>query len=115
MKTEPFHLPEPPDPLDALLREADEYIPDNGFTARVVENLPARRHRRWRRLAVLSTALVVGTGLVAWQSSAWIALVLSAVQQPALPHWQSVLSVIPLLAALASLVWVGFTLANEED
>jgi len=115
MKPEPPIAPENGDPLDALLRDADEYTPDNGFTARVVQHLPARRNRRWRRLAVLSAALLIGVGLAAWQSPAWFAIVCGALKQPALPYWQSVLGVMPMLAAFASLIWVVFALANEED
>ena len=114
MKTEPTNLPENADPLDALLRDADEYIPDNGFTARVVQNLPARRSRRWSRFAVLSAALLIGVGLVAWQSPAMFAI-FSGLFKPSVLNWQTVFGLVPLLAALASLVWVVFALANEED
>jgi hypothetical protein len=115
MKLEPPDPSENQDPLEALLRDADEYTPDNGFTARVVQQLPARRHGNWRRQAVLAAALLLGVGLAAWQSPALYAMVCGALQRPALPHWQSVLVVMPILAAFASLVWVVLALANEED
>jgi hypothetical protein len=46
--------------LDTRLREEAAYIDDHGFTARVVEKLPARRIRRSLRAAIL-----VGLTLVA--------------------------------------------------
>ena len=51
--------PETNDPLDALLREQDKYIEDNGFTARVVAALPRRR----RALAA--------SGSPAWRRGDW--------------------------------------------
>jgi hypothetical protein len=50
--------PEPNDPLDALLREKEKHIDDNGFTKRVIEALPKRRLAPIRRL-LLSGALVL--------------------------------------------------------
>jgi hypothetical protein len=115
MKTNQPQLPDGDDPLDALLREADEYVPDNGFAARVLKNLPARRKRRESRFAVLSAALLIGVGVAAWQSPAFIAIFGSAMRPSSLLHWQTVLGFVPLLAALGSLVWVVFKLALEED
>lgn len=39
--------------LDARLREASPYIDDGGFTARVVQYLPARKQRSSRRAFIL--------------------------------------------------------------
>ena len=42
------------DPLDRQLREAMPYIDDNGFTAQVLQRLPApRRHRDLLRAVIL--------------------------------------------------------------
>src|SRR5208283_278691 len=58
--------PESNDPLDALLREQDSYIEDNGFTARVVAALP-RRRRAWLRPGFLLGAVTIGSVLaVGW-------------------------------------------------
>ena len=38
-----MNLPETNDPLDALLREQNLYVEDNGFTMRVISALPRRR------------------------------------------------------------------------
>jgi hypothetical protein len=115
MKNNSPNLPENADPLDALLRDADEYLPDNGFTARVVQKLPARRNRHWLRLMLLSTAMLLGVGLAAWQSPAMFAIFSGSLNLPSLLHWQTVVGLVPLLAALGSLVWVVFAVANEED
>ena len=48
------------DPLDALLREENHYIEDNGFTVRVMAALPQRRRRGWSRPALLLGATVIG-------------------------------------------------------
>lgn len=45
--------------LDARLREESPYIDDDGFTARVVQQLPARRQSRSLRTAILLCATVV--------------------------------------------------------
>lgn len=54
-----MNLTEPNDPLDQLLRESNEHIDDNGFTARIVEALPRRRHA-WFRPFVISAAAFCG-------------------------------------------------------
>ena len=48
------------DPLDALLREQNDYIEDNGFTAGVMAALPQRRRRASLRPALLLGATAVG-------------------------------------------------------
>ena len=42
----------PEDPIDALLREQNAYVDDNGFTARVIKELP-RRRRAWLRPTIM--------------------------------------------------------------
>ena len=47
--------------LDALLRDETPYIDDDGFTARVVRQLPARRQRRsLRAMILLGMTLLAG-------------------------------------------------------
>ena len=112
------HLPgmsEGSDPLDALLREADEYLPDNGFTARVLQDLPARRGRAWLRFAVLSAALLIGMALTAWQLPVMFTVISGTLKQPSLLTWQTVLGFVPLMAGLASLLWGLIAVASGED
>jgi hypothetical protein len=54
-----MNSPETNDPIDKLLREQDRYVNDDGFTRRVLERVPRRRHRveaRW----VLAAMFVLG-------------------------------------------------------
>ncbi len=52
------------DPVDRQLREAAPYIDDNGFTARVLQQLPApRRTRRSLRGAILLAATLLASAL----------------------------------------------------
>src|SRR6266481_8688743 len=52
------------DPVDRQLREAAQYVDDNGFTARVLRQLPApRRARRSLRGAILLAATLLATAL----------------------------------------------------
>jgi hypothetical protein len=61
-----MNLPDTNDPLDALLREQDSYIDDNGFTARVLASLPLRRRRAWIRPAILLGTTAIGYLLALW-------------------------------------------------
>ncbi|MDQ6626155.1 MAG: DUF5056 domain-containing protein [Verrucomicrobiota bacterium] len=47
--------------LDARLRDESPYLDDDGFTARVVQKLPARRHSRSLRTAILLCATIVAS------------------------------------------------------
>jgi hypothetical protein len=115
MKDNLPNAPEAHDPLDALLREADGYIPDNGFTARILTSLPARRKHSWRRFVVLSAAMLIGAVLVAWQLPADIAIISTMPKQWSAFRWHMLVAFVPLLVALASLGWGVFAVANEED
>ena len=115
MKSNDPQLPDGNDPLDALLREADEYMPDKGFTARVLHNLPARRSRSWSRLAVLSAALLICVGLVAWQAPLLFAAFCGVMKHPSLLNWQTILAIVPLVVALTSLGWILVAVATSED
>ena len=52
--------------LDEIWQESDVYIEDDGFTARVMEQLPPPRQTfRWRRLILVASALLAAVvGLV---------------------------------------------------
>src|SRR5438128_12459308 len=50
--------------LDRQLREASPYIDDDGFTARVMANLPvAQREPRWLRAMILLGLAILGSGI----------------------------------------------------
>ena len=109
------NIPGASDPIDELLREADSYIPDDGFTTRVLTSLPARRKHSWRRFVVLSTAMLIGTVLVVWQLPLAIATFGALPKHWSAFHWQMLVAIVPLLAALVSIGWVVFTVTNEEE
>ncbi|MEJ0088249.1 MAG: hypothetical protein WDM80_00605 [Limisphaerales bacterium] len=115
MKNESPNQPENNDPLDALLREPDPYIPDNGFTTRVLTSLPVRQKHSWRRFVVLSAAMLIGAVLVVWQLPAAIAMFSTLPRQWSAFQWQTLIAFVPLLAALVSLGWVAFAVTNEEE
>ena len=59
--------PDTDDPLDALLREQNTYLEDNGFTARVMAALPPRRRHARMRTALILGATALGCVLaVRW-------------------------------------------------
>jgi hypothetical protein len=101
------------DPLDALLREQDKHIDDNGFTARVVAALPRRRRASPRSLLLLG-AVAIGSALaVLWlpwgNLQALDASALLSLDSQALMPWALTISVI------ASLVWGATSALEPED
>lgn len=57
------------DPIEALLGEEPGYIEDQGFSARVVAALPARRPLAWLRPVLILGATVLSLALMVW----WLA------------------------------------------
>jgi hypothetical protein len=55
-----MNSPETTDPIDKLLRDQDAYVPDDGFTKRVIAGLPRRKSTLLPRLVLLA-AVMVGT------------------------------------------------------
>lgn len=53
--------------LDARLREETPYFDDNGFTARVLQQLPKRQRRSYRAVILLAATLFAS--VVAYQMS----------------------------------------------
>ena len=107
-----MNRPEENDPLDALLREQNPYVEDNGFTKRVISALPRRRPQFRLRAVLLLGAAVIGSVLaVLWlpfenlPALNWSALL--AFNSYVLLPWVLVLSVIAslVLAAVAAVQW----------
>jgi hypothetical protein len=62
-----MNRPEENDPLDALLREENSYVEDNGFSARVLSALPKSRRSSAPRKVFLLTVSFIGYALaIAW-------------------------------------------------
>ena len=102
------------DPLDALLREQNHYIEDDGFTARVISALPRRHARFSANQTVLLAAMAVGAILAAlwlpWQDLPafnWSALL--SLNVHLLAPWTVVFSVV------GALVWAAVSAVQEED
>jgi len=89
------------DPIDALLREEPGYIEDDGFTARVVAALPARRSLAWLRPMLILGATVLGLALTVW----WVAGEGLAVPGPAAPGFSSLAVSVVGISLIASIVW----------
>jgi hypothetical protein len=74
------------DPVDRQLREAAPYIDDNGFTARVLQQLPApRRPRRSLRGAILLAATLLASALAYLASDGGRFVVVAMERLSALP------------------------------
>jgi len=104
--------PETNDPLDALLREQNPYVEDNGFTKRVILALPRRRPQsRLRPILLLGTAAIGSVLAALWlplgdlPALNWSALI--ALNSYVLLPWVLVLSVIAslVLATVAAVQW----------
>jgi hypothetical protein len=109
-------MPENEDPLDALLREGDGYVEDNGFTKQVMAALP-RRRRPWLRPAILLGATVIGFALIAWWMPPLRNIIVREPQGGLSLQLtrQTLLAVGALVIAAGSLVWSVFAAVKWED
>ena len=103
----------PEDPIDALLREQNAHLDDQGFTARVMKELP-RRRRPWLHLVVIFGAVGIGTVLALYwlpldQLPALDASVLRSLDSAILLPW------VTALVVVASLIGGVVSLLRWED
>jgi hypothetical protein len=109
-----MNRPEIKDPLDALLRGQDQYVEDNGFTARVLKNLPRRRSHFWLRQILLQGATTAGFVLAVlwlpWKN-------LPALDFHALfsSNAHMLLPWVVVLSVMASLLWSILAAIQLED
>ena len=103
----------PEDQIDALLREQNTYVGDNGFTARVIQSLPHRR-RAWLRPVILLGAAAIGSMLairwLPWRNLP--PLDLSALTSP---NSQMLMPWILVISVASSLVWSTVVALQRED
>jgi hypothetical protein len=106
--------PGAPDPLDALLRESEAHLQDDGFTARVLTSLPPRRRFDGLRLAVLATAWVAGVVILLLHAPAVSEGVTGFLQHARHGEVAPLLALAPIVFAIGSLVWALASWALEE-
>jgi hypothetical protein len=108
-----MNQPEPNDPLDALLRDQNRYIEDDGFTSRVIASLPRRRSYFWLRPFLLLGATTIGFVLaILWLP--WKNLPVLDSSALLSPNSQVLLPWVLVLSVMASLVW-GITAAIQLE
>lgn len=106
-----MNLPDNHDPLDALLREQNTYIEDNGFAARVLAALPPRRRRAWLRPTLLLGVTAMGYVLaILWMP--WHLLNTSALVSF---NTQALFAYGLLLTIVASLTWGVVAAVGGEE
>jgi Domain of unknown function (DUF5056) len=109
-----MNRPEQNDPLDALLREQNQYVEDNGFTRRVISALPRRPSRFSLCQIFLLVVTTSGSALAISQLPLEnlpllnLSALITLNSQVLLP-WALALSVI------ASLVWATVAAVQWED
>lgn len=114
MNPTPHHPPEAHDPLDALLREADDYVSDDGFTQRVLTQLPAPRRQTTLRPMLLSAAVLIGATLTLWLCPTSDLELTLLLKNWSAWNWNTLLTVVPVLAVLGSLSWGLWALVKDE-
>ena len=103
----------PEDPIDALLRESNAYVDDNGFTVQVTKKLP-RRRRGWLRPVIMLSAVAVGSVL----ALRWLPLgKLPPLDFSKLfsPDSNVLLPWVTVLVVAGSLVWGAVAAFQRED
>jgi hypothetical protein len=115
MNPQPSPTPEPNDPLDALLRETDDYIPDDGFTHRVTTQLPAPRRRVPVRWILVPLAWLLGCALALWLTPTLSADLVALFSNWTEWNWSTLYAAIPVLAMLGSLGWGLWPLVQDEN
>lgn len=101
--------------LDAMLNAADPYLDDAGFTARVMERLPAHRSSLvWVRVAILLGASVLAALVLILNRPLCVELsrAFARLTHPS----ASSISTLPLASVvmLVMLLWAGLTAVARE-
>jgi uncharacterized membrane protein YeaQ/YmgE (transglycosylase-associated protein family) len=88
--------------LDALFGGSEIYLEDDGFTARVLEGLPARRSS-WKRALVVTLFGVIGALVALWVLPAPVR------------NWASMANLAPPLSLIGAFVLVAAALSSLFD
>ena len=106
--------PEDNDPLDALLREENPHVSDNGFTARVMASLPSTRSLfRWQQWILIGAA-IIGQGLAAWWLP-WKDLTPQYLSVLVSHNFQALWPWAVVLCVMGSLLWAVIAAIQWED
>src|ERR1043166_1008445 len=103
-----------PAPLEVMLRESEGYLPDDGFTARVMGRLPPRRRAGNLRSLIMAAGLTAGVAVLLVQAPAAEALLAAFREHARNRDFLSLLRLAPVLAAIGSLIWAWMSVACEE-
>ena len=106
--------PERPDDFDALLRESEGHIADDGFTARVLSSLPPRRRLDRLRLGLFAAAWVGGAAVLLLRAPSVVGATTAFLQHVRHGELAPLLALGPLVFAAGCLVWALATWALEE-
>ncbi len=115
MTNAPNNTPVPADPLDALLRDADGYVADDGFTARVLASLPARRRKSWLRLAILGATTMLAMAMAVWTLPPVGDILAAAVQGISQLKLNYLLGLVPVVAVLGAILWGLLEMVREGE
>ncbi len=115
MNNDTTPAPEVPDPLDALLRQAEPHIPDAGFTQRVLAALPPRRRADPWRLALFAAAWLAGAVILLLRVPGAVAAPMTFLRHVFQGELAPLLALAPVMFALCCLGWAAVTWALEES
>src|SRR5438552_17718036 len=102
------------DALEALLSEREVYLPDDGFTARVMGRLPPRRRAGSLRGLILAAGLLAGVVVLVSQAGTAEAILADFREHARNRDLLSLFRLAPVLAAIGSLIWAMTSFGCEE-
>lgn len=108
-----MNRPENNDSLDALLQEENRYVPDDGFTKRVVMSLPRRRSPLWPMFLLLGAAIIGSIAAALWLP--WSHLPPLSASAFISPDSKVLLPWLTVCLVAASLAWATIAAIQWED
>ena len=102
------------DALEALLSEREVYLPDDGFTARVMGRLPPRSRAGSLRGLILAAGLLAGVVVLVSQAGTAEAILAALLEHARNRDLVALLRLTPVVAAIGSAIWAWSSLGCEE-
>ncbi len=106
--------PEPNDALEALLRQQQQQVADDGFTARVLCNLPPPRNAARLRPLILLAGLAAGLVILLLNLQTVAAVVTGFFEHARSGDLLYLFRAAPVIAAIGSLFWAWTSVGCEE-